>query len=274
MKLREARRGANQKPKREGEARSASLIARVIAHPFLSVAVTIGLAVVGWVFFTPGGASSGGRVAVLSIIEPSNPKPSELGSDLGPPWGPPRKIFHCNLLAECESGDKVSLNSTVGNPEVGDERFFLAAKIEGKTGPVRDLLEAEPGDILVTRLFFANDARIPLRPHSELIAEGLSARIEVPRDPASEIRLYGWLSADNANPGAVFDTLTLRSELPVVLHLVGGTVRIVNKAHPNGLALGDSLADDGVKLGYRRLDGRLGGCMCEAGYVIAKFVVA
>src|SRR5215203_6455664 len=115
------------------------------------------------------------------------------------------------------------------------------------------------------RLFFANDARIPFRPHSELIAKGLWARIEVPRDPASEIRLYGWLSADNANPGAVFDTLTLRSELPVALHLVGGTARLVNKPHPDGLVLADSLADDGVQLGYRRLDGRLGGFMCEAG---------
>jgi hypothetical protein len=161
----------------------------------------------------------------------------------------------------------------VGNPEVGDERFFLAAKLEGETGPARDLLEVEPGDILVTRLFFANDARIPFRPHPELIARGLWARIEVPRDPASEVRLYGWLSADNANPGAVFDTLTLRSELPVVLHLVGGTARLVNKPHPDGLVLADSLADVGVQLGYRRLDGRLGGCMCEAGYVMAKFIV-
>lgn len=160
------------------------------------------------------------------------------------------------------------------NPEVGDERFFLAAKLEGETGPVRDLLEVEPGDILVTRLFFANDARIPFRPRPELIAKGLWARIEVPRDPASEIRLYGWLSADNAEPGAVYDSLTLRSKVPVALHLVGDTARLVTKAHPDGLALADSLTGGGVQLGYRRLDGRLGGCMCEAGYVIAKFIVA
>lgn len=265
---------AGQKQEGARGSKPASLIARVIAHPFLSVTVTIALAISGWVFFTPSGSNNGGRFAELPITEPPNPPPSELGGDLGPSWGPPRKVFHCNQLAECESGSRVSLNSTAGNPEVGDERFFLAAKLEGETGPVRDLLEVEPGDILVTRIFFANDARIPFRPRPGLIAKGLWARIEVPRDPASEVRLYGWLSADNANPGAVFDTLTLRSELPVLLHLVSGTARLVNKSHPDGLALADSLAEDGVKLGYRRLDGRLGGCMCEAGYVIAKFVVA
>lgn len=267
-------RVADQKPKGAEKTKPPLLFARVIAHPFLSVAVAIALAVIGWVFFTPSGSDGGGRVGDLPITEPPNPEPSELGGNPGPHWGPPRKVFHCNRMAECESGNRVSLNSTVGNPVVGDERFFLAAKLERETGPVLDLIEVEPGDILVARFFFANDARIPFRPRPELIAKGLRAKIEVPRDPASEIRLYGWLSADNANPAAVFDTLTLRSELPVVLHLVGGTARLVNKPHPDGLALADSLVDDGVQLGYRRLDGRLGGCMCEAGYVIAKFVVA
>lgn len=74
-------RVADQKPKGERETKPASLI----AHPFLSVAVAIALAVIGWVFFTPSGSDGGGRVAEMPITEPPNPAPNELGGDPGPP---------------------------------------------------------------------------------------------------------------------------------------------------------------------------------------------
>lgn len=71
----------DQIPKGARETKPASLIARMIAHPFLSVAVAIALAVIGWVFFTPSGSDGGGRVAELPITEPPNPEPSESTTD-------------------------------------------------------------------------------------------------------------------------------------------------------------------------------------------------
>lgn len=106
-----------------------------------------------------------------------------------------------------------------------------------------------------------------------MLARGVTARLELPRDPASRARIFGWLSARNADPAQVFDSVTLEAKEPFSLHLVGGSARLVNQAHPDGLQLPDSIVEQGTPLGYRRLDGMLDSCFCHAGSVLAKVVV-
>lgn len=194
----------------------------------------------------------------------------ELWSD----WGPPRPIFPCDDNGLCQGADHVSLNSTVNTPAYGDGRFFLSAKIEGEVGGVKDRLEVEPGDIVQLRIVVGNDGD-PNQPHSRpLLARGLTGRVELPRDPAAEAKIVAWVSAQNAVPQAVYDSLVLAAQEPFALQPVGDSAALHNSAHPRGLRLPDSFFGDGTPLGYRRLDGRLDTCMCHIGYVLAKVVVA
>jgi hypothetical protein len=190
-----------------------------------------------------------------------------------PGWGPNRPVYPCENAGGCKGGNHVSLDSTVNTPAYGDERFFLSAKIEGDVGGVKDLLEVEPGDIIQLRIIVANDGD-PNVPHSlPLLARGVTARVELPRDPADEAQIVAWLSADNASPQQIYDSLRLISSDSVGLHFVGGSAVLRNSAHSQGLPLPDSLFEEGALLGYRRLDGRLDTCFCHLGIVLAKVVV-
>ncbi len=192
----------------------------------------------------------------------------------GPEWGPPRRTYRCEEHAFCEGGDHVSLNSTINKPAWGDARFFLSGKVEGSVGPVGNLLPVKPGDVIQLRMVLVNDGDPNILHPRSLLARGVTARLELPRDPANQLRIVGWLSAGNANPQSVFDSLNLESEEPFAVHLISGSAVLQNRAHPQGLRLPNSLVEEGAMLGYRRLDGNLDTCFCHAGYVLAKVVVA
>lgn len=199
---------------------------------------------------------------------------SGTGRPLQSEWGPPRPTFPCDDEGLCRGSDHVSLNSTVNTPVYGDERFFLSAKVEGEVGGVEDRLEVEPGDVVQLRILVANDGD-PNRPHLRLLlARGLSGRVELPRDPAAEAKIVAWVTADNAVPTQVYDSLVLAGDEPFVLHPVGDSAGLQNAAHPRGLQLPDALFGEGALLGYRRLDGQLDTCMCHIGVILAKVVVA
>ena len=190
-----------------------------------------------------------------------------------PDWGPPRRIYHCTETNLCGGGNHVSLDSTINDPSFGDERFFLAAKIEGDVGGVEDSLAIEPGDDLIVRMTVVNDAEARAVGRPELVARRVRASLELPREAAEELKLVGWVSARNASPKQVFDSLGLHSDSPVKLHLIDGSTLLINKAHPHGMALPNTLTGEGVTLGFDRLDGRLGVCLCETGSVIARLVI-
>jgi len=191
----------------------------------------------------------------------------------GPSWGPARQVYDCDRHAFCGGGDHVSFDSTLHNPIYDDERYFLSGKVEGEVGGVQDLIRVEPGDVVQLRMFVANDGD-PNIPHPRpLLARGLEARLELPQDPASLVRIVGWLTARNAYPAQVFDSVTLEGGEPFLVHLVGGSVELQNRAHAKGIPLPDSIVERPTPLGYRRLDGMLDTCFCHAGNVMAKVVI-
>ena len=183
-------------------------------------------------------------------------------------WGPPRQTYRCDANGHCDGGGHVSLDSTVNNPDYGDERFFFSGKVLGTVGGVKDRIAVEPGDVVQLRVVVANDADPARRP--ALVARGVRAWVEVPAEPAREVRLVAWLEAENANPGQVFDSLYIVASEPVVLELASGSAALVNQVHQQGLALGDEILGAGVLLGVSRLDGRIGPLARETGVVMAR----
>lgn len=192
---------------------------------------------------------------------------------LRPGWGPPRPGYRCDRHGYCQGADHVSLDTTVNLSGYGDLRLFLSGKVEGRVGPMEDPLDVEPGDVIVVRMPIVNDGD-PYRPHARsLVARGLTGRLELPAEAAKLLQMVGWFSADNAYPRQVYDSLTLRSRAPVRVRFFPGSGLLVNKAHPDGLRLPDSLAGEGATLGYRRLDGNLDTCLCHLGNVFARVFV-
>jgi hypothetical protein len=189
-------------------------------------------------------------------------------------WGPKRPVFHCDRSSFCRGSDYVMLNSMVGNPVLGNTLRFLGVKVLGDVGGVRDRLNVEPGDVVVLRLSVSNDGD-PNRPHPRpLLARQVMARLELPVGAERLVQVVGWVSARNANPSAVYDSVFLESAEPIEVRLVSDSAKLSNSAHPHGLALANRLVDDGVLLGYRALNGLLDTCICHTGYVTARLDVA
>jgi len=258
-------------PSREAEPAGSTLrrvrraLGRVSVHP-------TGAQVVGGLILAVvlGAATVAGRVVVAGNDSKHDPAAVR---DTRPQWGPERPVFRCDPAGQCIGAGHVTLNSTVNNPAVGDERFFVSGVVVGAGGPVTDLIDVDPGDVVRVRMVVVNDAQMERVGSHGSIARGVTARLETPRKPRRILRVYGWLTADNAVPSQVFDTATVRSRQPIRLTLIRGSGRLRNRAHPPGLRLPDELVGNGTLLGYRRLDGTLGGCFCQAGYVLAEFKV-
>lgn len=201
--------------------------------------------------------------------KPARTSPSRPGaaSPLVPAWGPERKTFPCDAKGRCVGADHVVLNSGVNNPKVGDERFFLAGRPDGLAGPVQDRLSVKPGEVVTLRMFVSNSAQVDLAGAADSVAHNVRARIAFPNRASTTPQAFGWLSADNASPSEVYDSMTLVASVPIRARLLPGSARLTNHAHPGGLALPDAIAGEGVRLGFKRLDGELGACYCESGYV-------
>lgn len=235
--------------------------ARVSKHPVWATIIAA--------LILSGMSAAGKHLHPLTLFGHDDAESAAAGST----WGPLRQVYRCDHDAFCAGGDHVSLDSTLNNPVYGDERYFLSGKVEGDVGGVRDLIKVEPGDVVQLRIFVANDGD-PNIPHPRaLLAQHLAVRLELPRDPDSQARIFAWLSARNAHPAAIFDSVTLESDEPFSVHLVGGSVKLTNRAHPNGLRLPDSIVEEAVLLGYRRPNGTLDTCFCHAGLVLAKVVI-
>lgn len=187
-------------------------------------------------------------------------------------WGPARPTVRCDERGLCPGLDHVALDSTINNPLVDDERYFLGLRRIGGAGPIVDKARVRPGDRVAIRIYVANSADVEPTGDDRLDARGVRVRLEIPRDPSSFVRVYGWLTAANAIPKEIFDSAVLVSDQPVALSMVPGSARLSNRAHPSGLRLAD-FSKRPVMIGYSQLNGRMSSCFCQSGYVTATLAV-
>lgn len=156
--------------------------------------------------------------------------------------------------------------AVLNNPAVGDERFFLTGRTAGQSGPVRDSIRVSVGDIVTVRVYIANNGP----PTSS--TQGLNARIEVPRGLSERARIYAYVGADNSSPKVIYDSVVLFSDRPFAARMVRGSARLDNRSNRH-FRIADSIADRGAALGFSKLNGRISGCYCQAGYLTARLAI-
>ena len=182
-------------------------------------------------------------------------------------WGPDRPTYTMNMPA-----DHVTFNSITDNPEVGDERNFLVIKDASNTaaGGWQDQATAQAGHEYLVRLYVHNDAAANLN----LKATNTRAKVNVPTTTGKSVQLGGFITADNAAPQEIWDSVNLTGSSDFNVAYVPGSATLYNEIFTNGTKLSDNIVTNtGALLGYDKLDGVIPGCFKYAGFVTFKVKV-
>ena len=176
-------------------------------------------------------------------------------------WGPSRPTFTMEKPA-----NYVTFNSITNNPVIGgDERDFVGIREKGSSAAWTNSMKVESGKEYYVRLYVHNNAAENLN----LVAENVTAKMNVPTNTSKSITLSGSVASSNASPTEVWDEATFTGTEDFNLAYVSGSARYENNVFGSGgVQLPDSIVTNtGAKLGYDKLDGKIPGCMQYAGYV-------
>lgn len=181
-------------------------------------------------------------------------------------WGPSsRQTFTIEKPASY-----ITFNSITNNPNYGDERNFVIAKDAANTqaGGWSDNVTVQDGKEYLVRMYVHNNAGANLN----LVANNTRVMANVPNNTAKNIRIDGYISANNANPQKIWDEVNFTSDKEFNLTYITGSTRYYNNVNPNpGFTLSDSIVtNSGAHIGYDKMDGNLPGCFQYSGIVTFK----
>jgi hypothetical protein len=174
-----------------------------------------------------------------------------------------RPTYTCTTPTNCKGADHVVFDSFTNNPELGDERAFLAGSINGAN--VQDRMQVKDGDQIVVRAYVHNNADASLmNGEANTVAKNVHFTVALPTSAKMDTNIVGFITADNASPSTVNDTMSVYGASPFTLEYVKGSASFSHKA--DGInqittKLGDAIVGDGVSLG------NINGCFAYSGYV-------
>lgn len=178
-----------------------------------------------------------------------------------------RPTFTCNGNA-CEGADYVTFNSFTNNPVVGDERPFFSGSLGGAN--VQDRIKVKNGDEITLRAYVHNNADPNKMDKAATIARNVKIKVIVPNEKRQDQNLVAFISASNAKPGTINDTMSLYGDAPFNLEYVAGSAQFARKDDGVNMKtdkLNDSIVADGEYLGD------MYGCFQYSGYVTLKVKV-
>lgn len=181
-------------------------------------------------------------------------------------WGPDRPTYTIQNPA-----NHITFNSITNNPNYGDERTFLDAKPASNTnqGGFTDKNTVQDGQEILVRAYVHNNANANLN----LVAKNTKYRLQLPTGTHQNLRLNGFISADNAQPQTVYDHTDLAGASPFSVEYVPGSAMVYTNAVPSGMKAADSIVTSGAPLGYDKLDGNVPGCFQYTALVTVKLKV-
>jgi uncharacterized repeat protein (TIGR01451 family) len=186
--------------------------------------------------------------------------------------------------ADSVAFDYPVFNSWVNTPNYGDERAFFDAGT-ATSGPYKDQLVVTPGQEITLRMYIHNGAAPSLNGTNfdgPGVARNSRVQVFLPTATSTSLRSFGYIIADNTNPGWVADSVDFNSSVPVSLEYVPGSARLANGAHPNGVVLPDSIIQHdnqfnasrpAAPIGYQNMDGNFPGCFEYDAFVTLKVKV-
>ncbi len=174
----------------------------------------------------------------------------------------------------------VTFNSITNNPNEGDERAFFEVKDAANTqsNGFAGKAEVKDGQELLLRVYVHNNAADNLNGQNfdgVGVAKNTKVRIHLPTDTAQALRANAYVSADNAQPKEVADTIDLMGQNGSnfkVEYVPGSAIQYTN-AVPNGIKLSDSIVTSGAPIGYKAADGIVPGCFQYTSIVTIKVKV-
>jgi uncharacterized repeat protein (TIGR01451 family) len=189
-----------------------------------------------------------------------------LPAGLSAGWGPPRQIWDfSDPDQQWGPSDHPTFNSFINGPFIDDERTFFEAQgpAHAGTNDYFDPLEnVKPGDELVLRTFIHNIA--DPRENGEnldgpVVAENTKVRIDLPETISANQQATSYISADNAVPGVVSDTVDLKGTTPFGLEYVPGSAWADSHLATN-MDVSDSIVTDGALVGFEESNGIVPAC--------------
>ena len=122
-----------------------------------------------------------------------------------------RPTFQCITPTNCPGPEYVAFNSFTNAPNYGDERAFFDGKDAGITGPggYQDKLSVHDGQKLVLRAYIHNNADPKVIGDAAATAKNTKMQVILPTSKKKSNTAAAQISADNANPGTVSDTVDM-----------------------------------------------------------------
>ena len=155
--------------------------------------------------------------------------------------------------------DHVTFNSFTNVPNIGDERNFFHGKISQAPNGFYDPMNGvRGGDELLVRVYVHNNADPKHNASGKGVAKNTRVRVQLPSGEAQNQVAHAFVSADNATPKTIEDTLNIVGQYPVGLQYVTGSARV--KTNFMDKALSDEVVKSGVQIGDDALDGNMNGC--------------
>jgi hypothetical protein len=194
---------------------------------------------------------------------------SSIGTAFASYYPADRQTYTCKTPTECTGANHVVFDSFINNPVVGDERPFLAGSINGSQ--VQDLIQVKDGDEVVVRAYVHNNADATLMGgEANTVAKNVVFKLLVPTASQTSTNIIGFITASNANPATINDTMTLTASTAFTLQYVAGSAEFIHAAdgaHQTTDKLNDTIATTGASLGD------IDGCFAYSGYVLATVKV-
>ncbi len=154
--------------------------------------------------------------------------------------------------------DHVTFNSYTGVPNgIGDEREFFRGVQVGRDGNWIDPVNGvEQGAEVEMKIFIHNNADPLLndKPGAPGVAKNVRVRADLPTGASQSHQATAYISADNAQPKEIFDTLDMTGANAGFFELafVPGSAKMYNHENGQTTAIGDDLVTTGVNIGDQK----------------------
>lgn len=186
---------------------------------------------------------------------------------------PNRPTYDYNKPCNPNDGDKYDrcgsmegpvFNSFVNTPSYGDERTFLDARRSDQTaaGSYKNVLPNvnEGSKEVVMRMYIHNNANQSTNASGKGVAKNTKVRIALPQNEDDALRAVGYISADNATPKVVEDTVDMTASEKFRVDYIPDSAVIYSNGPVNGQKLSNSIVTTGASIGHDALNGNLPGC--------------
>ncbi len=127
-----------------------------------------------------------------------------------------RQTYTCITPTNCPGADHVVFNSFTNAPNYGDERGFLDARdgAINTEGGWLDSIKVKDGQKVTFRVYIHNNANPAAIGEENATAKNTKVEVYLPDAKKTVTKAAAEISASNANPGSVSDTVDISGDQP------------------------------------------------------------